>query len=166
MGIEVALIAAGVSASTAATVATVATVASAAGTVIGGLQQRGAAKAAAKATSIEAQRQADLVQEERELQARSEARQNIELEKRQKLAFIKSGVSFEGSPLLILAETERKGAENVEAILRSGRTQATGLLAEGALRSSQLKASGRQALISGLTSGATLAAPLFQTKKK
>ena len=138
---------------------------STAGAVVGGIQQRGAAKAAAKATTAEAQRQADLVQEEREIQARSEARQNIELEKRQKLAFIKSGVAFEGSPLLILAETERKGTENVEAILRSGRTQATGLLAEGALRSAQLKASGRQALISGLTSGATLAAPLFQTKK-
>ena len=165
MGIETALLAAGISASTAATISTVLTVASTASTIIGGIQQRGAASAAAKATSREAQRQADLRQQEREIQARSEARENIELEKRQKLAFIKSGVSLEGSPLLLLAETRRRGTENVEALLRSGRTEATGLLAEGALRSRQLKASGRQALIGGLTTGAARAAPLFQTKK-
>lgn len=169
MGLETILISAGVNAATAATissaVATASTVASVAGTVIGGIQQRGASKAAAAATSAEAQRQADLRQQETEQRARVEARENIELEKRQKLAFIKSGVDVGvGSPLLVLAETERKGEENIEAILKTGRTQATGLLATGAAESRRLKASGRQALISGLTTGATRAAPLFKPK--
>lgn len=111
------------------------------GAVVGGIQQ-----------SKEASKQAKLAQREAELQARAEARENIFLEKRQKLAFLKSGVSLEGSPLLLLAETRRMGGENIQAIITSGST-----------RASSIRASGRQALIGGLTKGIGTAASGFSS---
>lgn len=125
MGIETALL--------------IAAVASAAGSAIGGIQQ-----------SREARSQANKASEEAELQSRAEARETIKLEKQQKLAFLKSGVALEGSPLLLLSETKRKGKENIEAITESGR-----------VRASSIRASGRGALISGLTSAAGTAAGGF-----
>lgn len=60
----------------------------------------------------------------------------------------KSGVSLEGSPLFQLEQDAETGAEDVRAIIRTGKTQ-----------SDSIKAQGRQALLSGLTGGAkTLAA--------
>lgn len=109
------------------------------GQVLGGIQQ-----------SREANRQADIAQEEAELRARSEARQAIDFEKGQKLAFLKSGVALSGSPLLVLAETRTRGTQNVREILRGGETQAK-----------SFRASGRQALLSGFTSGARTAAGGF-----
>ena len=170
MGLETILIGAGIEAATAASIAsaagTAATVAGIAGPIVGGIQQKGAAEAAASATSREAQRQADLRQEEATKAARVEARENIELEKIQKLSFLKSGVALEGSPLLLLAETKTRGAENIESIIRSGQTGATGLLASGTTKASQLRASGREALLGGLLGGATRAEPLFRTTAK
>ena len=83
------------------------------------------------------------------------------MEKRQKLAFLKGGVSLAGSPLLLLAETRRVGGENIEAILKTGRTEATSLLTQGAFQARGLKATGRQALIGGLTKGIGTAAGGF-----
>lgn len=137
------------------------TAVSAISAVVGGIQQKKAADKQASATRAEAQRQANLRQEERESQARVEARENIQLEKRQKLAFLKSGVSLEGSPLLLLAETRRVGGENVEAIIKSGQTEATSLLRGGESQAAALKSSGRLALIGGLTGGLTTAAGGF-----
>ena len=133
--------------------ALIGTLISAGGSIIGGIQARGVAEQQASDTRAEAQRQAGLRQEEREQQARLEARENIQLEKRQKLAFLKGGVSLAGSPLLLLAETRRVGGENIEAILKTGRTEATSLLTQGAFQARGLKATGRQALIGGLTKG-------------
>jgi len=147
MGIETALL--------------IGTLVSAAGAVVGGIQARGAAEQQASDTRAEATRQANLRQQEREQQARAEARENIALEKRQKLSFLKSGVSLEGSPLLLLAETRRKGTENVAAILKTGQTEATSLLRAGTFQSNQLKSRGRQALIGGLTKGVGTAAGGF-----
>lgn len=145
---------------------TLSLIASVGGSALGGIQQSKAASAQASATNAEAARQAALQQQEADLSARAETRENIKLEKRQKLAFLKSGVSLEGSPLLLLDETRQKGGENVDAILRSGQTAATGTLARGGLRSAELKSSGRQALTSGLTSGAgTLAGSGIFSKK-
>ena len=91
----------------------------------------------------EARSQAKSAQEQAEVQARATAREAIDVEKRQKLSFLKSGVALEGSPLLILAETREKGLENVEAIQGQGRQQAKSILRGG-----------RSALIGGLTSAA------------
>lgn len=42
---------------------------------------------------------------------------------RQKLAFIKNGVSLEGSPLLVLEETRSESQKEVDAIIKSGNAQ-------------------------------------------
>jgi len=122
-----------------ATLIAIASTVSAGAAVAGGIQQ-----------SREAQKQAQRTQQETELQARAEARENIGLEKRQKLAFLKSGVALEGSPLLLLAETRRRGQENVGAISQTGRGRAKGIAA-----------SGRQALIGGFAQGLGTAAGGF-----
>ncbi len=106
--------------------------ASAASSVIGGIQQSRAAS-----------RQAANAQAQAVDQARAETRSNLELEKKQKLAFLKSGVALEGSPFLVMAEDAQTGEQNVGAILRSGANQAR-----------SIRRSGRQALFSGFASGA------------
>jgi len=111
------------------------------GTVFGGIQQKN-----------EAGRQARFAQEEAEDRARVEARGNIQLEKRQKLAFLKSGVQLAGSPLLVLAEDRFRGKENVQAILSSGQRRAKAFQQQG-----------KQALISSLVSAAGSAAGGFSS---
>lgn len=59
------------------------------------------------------------------------------------MAFLKSGVTLEGSPLLVLEETRREGAEEVAAIRAGGES-----------RAKTLRAQGRSALIGGFLSGA------------
>lgn len=69
----------------------------------GALKSQGAL--AAQEAQIEASRRADEVQR---------------LSKKQKLAFIKNGVTLEGSPLLVVEETTRQGQAEVDAISRRG----------------------------------------------
>ena len=96
------------------------------------------------------------------LQAKEQVRQSFkeaevekanakDFERRQKLSYLASGVTLEGSPLLIMEETRRKGAENVDEILRSGTAAYGATIQEGRNAASTLKAQGRQAFTSGLT---------------
>lgn len=117
MGIETALL--------------VGTLISAGTSIVGGIQQKNAADA-----------QADEASRAAEEQMRTEARENIALEKRQKLAFLKSGVSLTGTPLAVLAETHRIGNQNIEEIGRAGSAKAA-----------SYKASGRSAMIQGIGQG-------------
>lgn len=71
-------------------------------------------------------------------------------ERRQKVAYLASGVTLEGSPLLIMEETRRKGAENVDEILRAGQAASGALMVEGYNQKSALKAKGRDAFMSGI----------------
>lgn len=67
----------------------------------------------------------------------------------QKLAYLKSGVTLEGSPLDVLDETARQATENINAIRSRGRAQQLDADAEGAATLAQ----GRGALIGGLAGG-------------
>lgn len=125
--------------------------------VVGGIQAQRESNKQAANVRAEAARQSRLAREEAERQARAEARENIELEKRQKLSFLKSGVALEGSPLLLMSETRREGQENVGNILESGRTRQESILRSGQLQSDQLRSSGRQAFIGGLTGAGSTA---------
>lgn len=88
--------------------------------------------------------------ERTEAQARQRVRDTMELEKEQQLRFLKSGVSLEGSPLLVLAETRDIGAEDTQNILEAGRQERN-----------QIMSQGRGALFSGLTQAAGTAAKGF-----
>ena len=72
---------------------------------------------------------------------------------RQKLAFLKSGVSLEGSPLLIMEETRQRGLDNVNEIIKSGASSGAAALTEGRIAAQNLQSAGRQSLVKGLTSG-------------
>lgn len=87
--------------------------------------------------------------------ARAEARRNAKIEAdavRKQLGenyaqLAKSGVSLQGSPLLVLEENIKVGTENVQDILRQGKA-----------RADEIKASGRAALFSSIASaGGSLA---------
>lgn len=116
MGIETALLAGG------ATLA-------AGGKISSGIEQNKAAREEARQIGSDADRYA----REREQDA-------IDVAKRQKLSFIKSGIDITpGSPLLMLAETKAKGRREAGFIREKAGRQAK-----------SLKRSGRSALISSL----------------
>ncbi len=101
-----------------------------------------------------AQREARLVQEDA-----------LATERKQKLAYLASGVTLEGSPLLIMEETRRKGQENIDEILLSGKAEKNAALLEGRVTASQAKSRGREAFTSGLVGAAQSGAGLLQTYK-
>ena len=90
-----------------------------------------------------AQREAKFAQEEA-----------LDTERRQKLAYMASGVTLEGSPLLVMEETRQRGIDNVDEILKSGQAASQAAAMEGRIQASTYKASGRQKFVSGITSAA------------
>ena len=87
-------------------------------------------------------------------------------ERRQKLAYLSSGVSLEGSPLLIMEETRRKGAENVDEILKSGNAAAGAIMQEGYNTKTALNLKGRDAFSSGIGSALGSVAGVAQNWSK
>lgn len=150
MGVESALLALGVGAETAGAISTGLGVLSGVSSVFGGLQGYSAgqeqASLAVSQANLAGQEQARLSFKE----AQAEKERSSEAERRQKLAYLASGVSLEGSPLLILEETRRKGSENVDEILRSGAAGASASAIEGRIAAKQYKTSGRDALMKGI----------------
>jgi len=94
--------------------------------------------------------QARLAQSEAAAEARRIANQNRKFLKRQKLAFIKSGVTLEGSPLFILEQTLEEGQAEVDAEIRAGAARARLFTA----RSEQTSRGGRASLLGPLLEGA------------
>lgn len=78
----------------------------------------------------------------------------LKTERKQKLAYMASGVTLEGSPLLVMEETRQKGLENVDEILKAGKASSEAALAEGRVRANSAKSAGRQSFVSGLTGAA------------
>jgi hypothetical protein len=99
-------------------------------------------QAASRATEINRQTARSTTLEERDIKSTIE---------RQKLAYLASGVTLEGSPLLMMEETRRRGAENVEEIQLAGAAGASAQLEEGRATAQAAKASGRAQLMSGIT---------------
>jgi hypothetical protein len=132
MGIETALI-------TAAVVAAGASIA-------GGVSAQRSANQEAKLQ----REQGGIANAEAQRQAAIRAEEVRKFSKVQKLAFLKSGVTLEGSPLLTLDETLTQGQEEVDAISRSGASQYN--LAQKQARITQNK--GRAALIGGIGNAA------------
>jgi hypothetical protein len=154
MGIETALLAAGMSAGTASAVGTGFSILSGVSSLVGGLQSLGAgsqqAKNAEAQAAIAAREQVRVSAREAQLE-----QENVDdVRRRQKLAFMASGVSLQGSPLLVMEETRRKGAENVEEIRMGGGASAGARLTEGRIAASQARSAGRAGFMSGLTSSA------------
>lgn len=135
---------------------------SAVSSIFGGLQ--GQAEGENQASLAMSQAAARGVEQERlaQREAKMVADDAANTERKQKLAYLASGVTLEGSPLLIMEETRRKGAENVDEILSSGKAASAAALAEGRVIASQAKSAGRQSFVSGLTGAASTGLSAFQ----
>lgn len=107
-----------------------------AGQLLGGITQ-------GRAQNKAAQAQADLIEQETKIQAERKEQEVESFRKKQEMAFLKSGVILEGSPLMVLHETERKGLEDVQNIKSTGSKKAAAV-----------RQSGRQAFQQGVFGGA------------
>lgn len=125
----------------------------AAASAIQAISQVGQGFAQQGAASDEAallQRQSDIALDEARVAAEARARDVRAFAGEQASQYLGSGVTLEGSPALILAETRRLGQQEVDALKRRGESQA-GLLRTQAART---KAAGRQALLGAFTGAA------------
>lgn len=113
--------------------------------VYGGIQSN---KAAKEEAAMQAQ-QGELAYQEAQVSATNEAFNQTQSVQRQKLAFLSSGVSLEGSPLMVLDQSRQYGQSQVDAILRQGSAQKS--LADQEAKITKNK--GRAALVSGIGSG-------------
>lgn len=116
--------------------------------VVSGLFDMGAAEDTASSLRAEAA----LVRAETNAETDRYALSAARFKASQKLAYLKSGVKLEGSPLDILDETARVARENISAMKARGRAEASALTG----KARQTQAAGRAAFIGGLTSAAGL----------
>lgn len=124
---------------------------SAVSSIIGGMQQQGAYNEQSNMAIAQGNMQAAENERVAFKQAQNEKEQSESARRAQKVAYLASGVTLEGSPLLVMEETRQKGIENVDEILMSGQAGATAAKSEGRMRASSLKASGRQAFSQGIS---------------
>lgn len=85
---------------------------------------------------------------EREAQVRAEQRagQISKFQQKQASRFLSSGVTLQGTPVVVLEETRQKGQEEVDALIRAGQSRAN--LARS--QSRQARGTGRAFLTQGL----------------
>lgn len=123
-----------------------ATVVSAGASIVSGRQQKKAAD-----------KQAAIMERESKEKAESEKAEAERVRKLQKVAFLSSGVTLEGSPLLVMEETSAQGRTNAQRTVRAGADQA-----------SVTRQQGRAALVGGFgdaaSKGASAAFTLNQLK--
>lgn len=125
------------------------------GKILGGLSERDAQKNRAGILEDNAR----LAASEAEARAKRRALEVRKFAANQKLAFLKNGVTLEGSPLLALDETYALGQEEVNAITKSGQAQASAYWREAQIGKRQ----GRAAMIGGFTGAAQTAVSAYGT---
>jgi 3-deoxy-D-arabino-heptulosonate 7-phosphate (DAHP) synthase len=121
--------------------------------IFGGIQANQAYSAEAgalKAQSNEAIKQA-------ELEAASKADQVRQYAANQQEDYSSSGVTLAGTPAQVIADTHRKGQQEVDAIARRGAFQAQLLRTQA----NQVKSAGRNAILGGLFKAGTSVASYF-----
>lgn len=101
-------------------------------TIGGGFLEYREQKKADKAAKRAAIEEAELLEEDKAREALEERRIAEKARKKQKLAFLKSGVVIDDSPLLILEETRARGIESAKAIEEGGKRRAE-LIRRGAV---------------------------------
>lgn len=116
----------------------------------------------ARAEAANQESQAELAKLESDVEADRVAKENDKFKKRQKMLFIKSGISLVGSPLLILEETQRESEKEVSAI----RAQGTARRALGFAEAQQVRNVGRAKLVGGFTQATTGALTDFALGKQ
>lgn len=121
---------------------------------------------------MQGDRQADLAKEEAAQAGRESARQTQltadqvsaeanDLRRKQKMAFLKSGVTLEGSPLLVMEGTRQRGLQNVQEVFNAGNSEYGSIYQQGRNAAENYKQSGRSAFLRGLVSGGNSFARVF-----
>lgn len=110
--------------------------------IVGATAAVGGGVYAGIAANNEADHQARVARAEAENRAAAARRQYERLRRQQKVAFLNSGVSLEGSPLLVLEATRQEGNQ-----------AANDFIAQGNSAAKDLNRQGRNALIGGIVSG-------------
>lgn len=123
---------------------------SAVSSIAGGISAQSAANQEAKLQEA----QGGIALAESKVNAQNEAYNQTQAVGKQRLAFLANGVSLEGSPAEVLAESTRYGQTQVDAILKQGSAQYTLAQQQAAITKNQ----GRAALIAGIASGVGTAA--------
>lgn len=113
------------------------------GKILGGMSERDAQKTQAGLYED----QARLAQSEAAANAKRRAIEVRRFAANQKVAFLKNGVTLEGSPLLALEDTYAQGQEEVDMIVKSGTAKSDLYFRQGQLSKKQ----GRAAMVSGIT---------------
>lgn len=112
------------------------------------------ANQAARAQSKALEDEGDLLRQESEVEARRLREQTRKNEARQRLSFLKNGVSVAGSPSLVLQETLTEGEDVARSVEGRGRNLRERSRAQAGVSRGQ----GRSALVSGLGNAAALSA--------
>ncbi len=120
-------------------------------TAVSGVVAAGAGVYGGVEASKSANKQADQAASDAARKAEIEQQGNNMLSSEQKVAFLNSGVTLEGSPLVVMEQTRANGAANVASINRGGANMA-----------SALEYQGRGALFSGLASGIGTASSIYK----
>lgn len=128
-----------------AQVMAVMTVLSAVSSIAGGMQKQQAANREAQAL----ENQATLTEQEAQVEAQIHATRVRKFAANQKSAFLKNGVTLEGSPLAVLDETYKFGQEEVDSIVRSGAAKAQLYRDKAEISRNE----GRASLLGGIGSG-------------
>lgn len=96
--------------------------------------------------------QARLRLEEAQRDAAQKAREVTSFQSRQAHRYASSGITLEGTPVLMLEKTRREGQEEVDAIIKRGQAEKDLLM----MKSKMLRASGRNSMLgSVLSAGST-----------
>lgn len=120
-------------------------VASAVLSVAGGISKQSAANKEARALDD----QASLMEQEAQEEARIHAVRVRKFMGNQKSAFLKNGVTLDGSPLWVLEDTRSAGQAEVDSIVKQGAAKAT----LSRQRAEIARSEGRAALIGGFSQG-------------
>lgn len=130
---------------------------SALSSVMGGMEQQQAANQQSEYAMAEATMKGKESARQSVLAASNEKAESERVRRAQKLAYMSSGVSLEGSPLLVMEQTRRTGQANIDEILAAGGSASAASMTEGRVKADSLKSTGRQAFMSGLSNaGSTL----------
>lgn len=146
----------GIKGLTASALSTGASVLGGISSIAGGASANAEAKRQAQLATFQAQEQGKEAARLAQRDATLIAEEADSTRRRQKVAYMKSGVTLEGSPLLVMEGTRARGQQNVEEALQAGGAGVGAAMTEGRIRAQNVRAQGRQAFISGLTGAASM----------
>lgn len=95
------------------------------------------------------EQQARLLQAEADREARQKAREVSDFQSLQAHRYASSGITLQGTPLIVMEETRRKGQEEVDAIIARGKAQSELMRA----KAKQTRSAGRNAMFGSFLSG-------------